>query len=53
MRLTSDQYAVQSCSGDGAKTFCEQLCQGLWVPAFAGTTKSYAARMVVMNRSSS
>jgi hypothetical protein len=34
-----DPYAVSSRFGNGANAFCNQQCQGLWIPAFAGTTR--------------
>jgi hypothetical protein len=34
-----DPYAVSSLYGIGADTLCKEPCQGLWIPAFAGTTR--------------
>ncbi len=34
-----DPYAVPCRSRDGGETFGNNAQQGLWVPAFAGTTR--------------
>jgi hypothetical protein len=34
-----DPYAVSSLYGIGADTLCKEQRQGLWIPAFAGTTR--------------
>ena len=34
-----DPYAVPCRLGDVVKTFCNNAHLGLWVPAFAGTTR--------------
>jgi hypothetical protein len=39
-----DPYVVSSRFGTGAEAFCYHEGQGLWVPAFAGTTARLLGR---------
>src|SRR4030081_2879016 len=39
-----DPYAVSSHFGAGADAFCNNESRGLWVPAFAGTTRGESLR---------
>jgi hypothetical protein len=41
-----DPYAVSSRCGNVVNAFVQQRHQGLWVPAFAGTTRGKARLLI-------